>query len=65
MLEAKLHEEERNVKNFGSVFEIARSLVIDNVNTKLMSWTPEKVQAWASVIFDIISLGIVYRVRSN
>ena len=65
MLKAKLHEEERNVKNFGSVFEIARSLVIDNVNTKLMSWTPEKVQAWASVIFDIISLGIVYRVRSN
>ena len=65
MLEAKLHEEERNVKNFGSVFEIARSLVIDNVNTKLMSWTPEKVQAWASVIFDIIFLGIVYRVRSN
>lgn len=65
MLEAKLHEEERNVKNFGSVFEIARSLVIDNVNTKLMSWTPEKVQAWASDIFDIISLGIVYRVRSN
>lgn len=58
MLEAKLHEEERNVKNFGSVFEIARSLVIDNVNTKLMSWTPEKVQAWASDIFDIISLGI-------
>ena len=65
MLEAKLHEEERNVKNFGSVFEIARSLVIDNVNTKLMSLTPEKVQAWASDIFDIISLGIVYRVRSN
>lgn len=65
MLEVKLHEEERNVKNFGSVFEIARSLVIDNVNTKLMSWTPEKVQAWASDIFDIISLGIVYRVRSN
>ena len=65
MLEAKLHEEERNVKNFGSVFEIARSLVIDNVNTKLMSWTPEKVQAWASDIFDIISLGIVYRDRSN
>ena len=65
MLEAKLHEEERNVKNFGSVFEIARSLVIDNVNTKLMSWTPEKVQAWPSDIFDIISLGIVYRVRSN
>ena len=65
MLEAKLHEEERNVKNFGSVFEIARSLVIDNVNTKLMSWTPEKVQAWASDVFDIISLDIVYRVRSN